>query len=300
MKKRAIICGYFSIEKEVNTVGDLMVLSTLTNWLKEINVEYDIISDFLGSEYTVIPLDKVIVDNYDVLIFVCGPIFDYPPLIDFIQKFRSIKRIALNVSVIENSPIIVSMFDTIIPRDSSISTNYDMALEYKINSSVPVIGLILVGPQHEYLNQRHSKVEEIIGQVLNEINAAVIRIDTKVPYNEYELKNEQQIASTIAKMDMVITTRLHGSLLALKEHVPFIAIDPIPKSAKVSRQVNKIGWPYLINVDDLTSDKLIGLVNQALSVEAKKLTYDIEKRCMKQFGVSREQIISVIKEEIYE
>ena len=300
MKKRVIICGYFSLEYKTNTVGDLIVLSTLTDWLDELNIEYDVASNFLGSGSRAISLDNVIVDDYDAMIFVCGPLADFDPLISFIERFKAIKRIAINVSIIDDHSKIVELFDCIIPRDTCNITNFDMAIEKSITKYVPVVGLIFVGPQIEYAEQKHSSVEDTVISVLNELGYAIIRIDTKVPYNEYELKDQYQIISAITKMDIVITTRLHGSILSLKAHTPFIAIDPISKGAKVTKQVGKIGWPYLINVDDLTPDNLKRLIQRALSSESKSLTYDIENKCLELYKNNRDSMLSKLKEALYE
>ncbi len=46
-------------------------------------------------------------------------------------------------------------------------------------------------------------------------------------------------------MDIVVTTRLHGMVLALKNGVPAIAVDPIVGGAKITQQARAINWPIL-------------------------------------------------------
>ena len=50
-----------------------------------------------------------------------------------------------------------------------------------------------------------------------------------------ELRTAEEVESLIARMDVVLTTRLHGLVLALKHGVPVVAIDPIAGGAKLRR-----------------------------------------------------------------
>ena len=54
-------------------------------------------------------------------------------------------------------------------------------------------------------------------------------------------------------MDVVITTRLHGTVLALKNGVPVIPIDPIADGAKITLQVKSLNWPLLVNSKNIRS-----------------------------------------------
>ena len=56
----------------------------------------------------------------------------------------------------------------------------------------------------------------------------------------------------IARVDVVVTTRLHGLVLALKNGVPAVAVDPIRGGAKVCRQAEALGWPHAFAVDAAT------------------------------------------------
>ena len=44
---------------------------------------------------------------------------------------------------------------------------------------------------------------------------------------------------------IVVTTRLHGLVLALKNGIPALAIDTVAGGAKVARQAGALGWPVL-------------------------------------------------------
>jgi hypothetical protein len=47
-------------------------------------------------------------------------------------------------------------------------------------------------------------------------------------------------------MDLVVTTRLHGLVLALKNAVPTLAADPVAGGAKVSAQAQAWSWPAVV------------------------------------------------------
>ena len=50
----------------------------------------------------------------------------------------------------------------------------------------------------------------------------------------------------IGRADVVVTTRLHGLVLALKQGVPALAVDPVAGGAKVAAQAAVWGWPVLL------------------------------------------------------
>jgi polysaccharide pyruvyl transferase WcaK-like protein len=57
-------------------------------------------------------------------------------------------------------------------------------------------------------------------------------------------------------MDMVVTMRLHGMVLALKNGIPAVAIDPQSGGAKIVRQAKEIGWLNAFSVDSATDEAL--------------------------------------------
>src|SRR6185369_5990869 len=86
--------------------------------------------------------------------------------------------------------------------------------------------------------------------------AAVVPIDTRLDANATGLRGPAEVEAAIARMDAVVTTRLHGMVLALKNGVPALVIDPIPGGAKIARQAAAIGWRSVLVVDALDDDAL--------------------------------------------
>lgn len=73
----------------------------------------------------------------------------------------------------------------------------------------------------------------------------------------------------IADMDVVLTTRLHGLVLALKNGVPAVAVDAIAGGSKVKRQAEAIGWPVVLTADALKDEELNEAFDYCLTEEAR-------------------------------
>jgi polysaccharide pyruvyl transferase WcaK-like protein len=73
------------------------------------------------------------------------------------------------------------------------------------------------------------------------------------------------VESLMARMDLVVTTRLHGLVLAVKNGVPAIAIDPIAGGAKLLRQANVLKWPICFTADDVDDDRLASAFEYGLT-----------------------------------
>jgi len=139
-----------------------------------------------------------------------------------------------------------------------------------------LIGIIQVHPQPEYGNrQRHEKVKKIINNYLMLEDIAYINLDTLYKGNILPVKNAAQFECLVSKLDVVITTRLHGMVFALKKGIPAIAIDAIAGGAKVTAQAKAIGWPIIFNGDDLNEKKIQQVVNLCLNGSMNQTIKDI-------------------------
>ncbi len=93
-------------------------------------------------------------------------------------------------------------------------------------------------------------------------------------------------------MDFIITTRLHGTVLALKNGIPVIAIDAVSKGAKVSKQAKAIDWPLLFSTDDLDAQKLQSAFNYCQTEEAKQLAAKCCKQATKEVENIKQKFIN--------
>ena len=117
--------------------------------------------------------------------------------------------------------------------------------------------MILAHKQKEYKEKaRHDDANEAIERLTQSAEMSIVPIDTALEKNAGGLRTPGEVESLISRMDVVITTRLHGTVLSLKNGVPVIPIDPIAGGAKISAQVRTLEWPLLFNAESLNDEEL--------------------------------------------
>lgn len=269
---RALIAGWFSFENCGATAGDLMCRDLLADWLREAGVAFDVaaVAPFEGD------LDWREADaaSYTHVVFVCGPFVNKWPGDAFLEHFHGCRMIGLNLSMIESLDA-WNPFDPLWERDSDRTVRPDMTFAADA-PLVPVVGLVLVKPQHEYGDRgRHTEANAMIKSMLEARDVAVVPIDTMIEWNAGGLRTAAQIDSAIARMDAVVTTRLHGTVLALRHGVPPVSVDPIVGGAKIMAQTRRIDWGLAAPIDELTPERLDEMFTDALTAEARAAA----KRC---------------------
>jgi hypothetical protein len=269
---KTLVIGWFSFEWMGATAGDVIAKDILCCWLRKAGIEPDIAVLRPGARGELRTGD-VNPDDYGTVVFVCGPIGNGPPLNEFLDRFPHAKKYALNVTLLQPRAE-WNPFAGIIERDSAETTNPDITFAAD-NASAPVVGLIYVGSQKEYPTNRHLRVEQLVTEVTCRRDVAVVPIDTVIDDNRYGLQSAAQIESTIAKMDAVITTRLHGSVIALRRHVPPVVIDSIPGGSKLLQQMRRIGWPLAYDVAGLEPNLLADALEYALTAEARQRAAEV-------------------------
>lgn len=290
-KRRIAIAGWFSFDLPHNTAGDLLARQSTITWAQDAGYICDVAVAH-PRHANEVATDELSEENYDAIVFVCGPLTE-SHILPFIKRFSGIRRIALNVSIVNTSNL-ANEFDVIIPRDSPIETNPDISLATS-QKSVPVIGLIYVGKQREYPTQQHDAVEQLVERVINKIGAATVMIDTRLPHNQYGLSSIAQIESVIGRMDAVITTRLHGAVLSLRNGTPPVVIDSVPEGAKVSRQMKALNWPLAYTIGNLTESDLERAIQTALSQESQKQTEEIIESTLYKLDHIKERFIKSLQ-----
>ena len=182
-------------------------------------------------------------------------------MFEFAQtRFEHCRLVGVNLSMLESLEV-WNPFDLLLERDSSRTARPDLSFASEV-PDVPVIGCVLVHPQQEYGDRgRHASANEAIRQLLAERECSVVPIDTRLDENSTGLRTPGEVASLIARMDAVVTTRLHGTVLALKSGVPVVAVDPIAGGAKITRQAAVLDWPAALRADRLTPQTTQSRVN---------------------------------------
>ena len=168
----------------------------------------------------------------------------------------------------------------------------DYLLEHQ-NVVHQLVDAVLVHPQREYgMRARHSAVNEAIERLLASRDVASIQIDTRLDENAIGLRSPAGVESLIARMDVVVTTRLHGLVLAIRNGVPVIAVDAIAGGAKVSRQAEIIGWPIVSTVEELSDKRLANALDYCLTGEAQAKARECRERALKKLSDLKQQFLA--------
>ncbi len=288
---KTLVAGWFSFEGCNVTAGDLMARDVACEWLESAGHSYDValVPPFIDG------VDWRAVDpkTYSHVVFVCGPFPCDRNSTEFVQRFSGCRLIGLDLSMIE--PLNVwNPFDVLIERDSSVSSHPDISFVSR-QAKVPIVGIILVHPQHEYGNKgRHQVANEAINRLIASREMVAVPIDTGLDPNTTNLRTAAEVESLIARMDLVVTTRLHGTVLALKNAVPTVSIDAISGGAKVLRQAEMIGWSMVFPIDSLSDDMLQKAFEYCLTEEARVKARECRDRAIKAVEQVRDEFISAL------
>lgn len=288
---KTLVAGWFSFEQMGATAGDLLALDLACQWLERAGRSYDVAlaAPFTGG------VNWHLVDprSYSHVVFVCGPFGNGYPITEFLPRFSGCRHIGLNLSMLD--PLDAwNPFDLLLERDSSAKSRPDISF-LSNQAFVPVVGLILVHRQLEYKGRgMHEVANDAIHRLIASRSMAVVTIDTRLDTNSTSLRSSAEVESLIARMDLVLTTRLHGTVLALKNGVPALAVDPIAGGAKILRQAETIGWPAIFTADALTDEALQEAFDYCLTEGARVKARACRERAMKMIQEVRDEFISAL------
>jgi hypothetical protein len=262
---KALVSGWFSFELMGASAGDLIARDLVTGWLDEAGCDYDVAlaAPFDGG----VDWRDVKPEDYTHLVFVCGPLGNGPPVDELLERFAGHRRIGVNLTMLDRLES-WNPFDLLLERDSSRLARPDLVFAAE-SGRVPVVGLVLIDAQPEYGElDLHETADRAIEELLASRDVAVVWIDTRLDENATGLRTPAQVESLIARVDAVVTTRLHGLVLALKNGVPALAIDTVRGGAKVTNQAHTLGWTVLA-AESLTPEALEAAFDGCLSDDAR-------------------------------
>jgi hypothetical protein len=288
---KALVAGWFSFEEMGATAGDLLVRDVVCGWLRVAGVDYDVAlaPPFRGG----VDWREVDPTAYSHVVFACGPFGNGWPLTDFLPRFDHARLIGVDVSMLQ--PLHEwNPFDLLLERDSSRTSRPDVSF-VSAAGRVPVVGVVLVHPQSEYEGGLHHAANEAVERLLSAGDIAGVQIDTRLDVNAAALRTPAQVESLIARTDAVVTTRLHGLVLALKNGVPALALDPIAGGAKVRRQAETIGWPVCFTADSLDDARLLEALDWCLTGEARAAARAAGERAAAEVASVRDRFLRELR-----
>ncbi len=286
-----LIAGWFSWELMGTTAGDFIAKDLVCSWLDEAGITYDVALAKPFSFAKGVDWQKVDAKKYSDVVFVCGPFRLTWPLPEFLDFFSHCRFIGVNLSMLQPLDE-CNPFTLLYERDSSATINPDLTF-YAKTSKLPVVGVLLVHKQKEYGSKgMHDEANEAIKRLTDNINACIVPIDTMLEYNKGGLRTPEEIETLISKMDVVVTTRLHGTVLAIKNGVPAIPVDPVAGGAKITAQVKTIGWPILFQADKLNDEALMRAFEFCLTGEARLKTLECKANAISKIKVVHNKFLS--------
>jgi Polysaccharide pyruvyl transferase len=272
------------------TAGDLLARDVACEWLVEAGHEVDVavarpFSD--GVDWrTVDP------EGYSHVVFVCGPVGNGPPLTALLDRFAGRPFVGLDVTMLHELAD-WNPFELLLERDSGRAARPDISF-LSTRPLVPVVGLVVIDVQPEYgAGDAAARASTRLEALAARRGFAVVRIDTRLDENATGLSSAEQVESVIARMDVVLTTRLHGLVLALKNGVPVVGIDPVEGGAKVTRQAEAVGWPHVFSVDS-ADEQLERALAYCLSARARADSQECAVRAREALGEVRSTFISTL------
>ncbi|MEO5579106.1 MAG: polysaccharide pyruvyl transferase family protein [Gemmatimonadaceae bacterium] len=273
---KTLVAGWFSFEGMGATAGDLMVRDLVCEWLASIERPYDVAlsSPFAGG------VDWQTVDPvlYSHVVFVCGPFGNGEPVTELLSRFAGVRLVGVNLTMLQ--PLHEwNPFDLLLERDSSVLARPDLAF-LGASMRAPVVGIVRMHEQPEYgARDLHSRANDAMTRLIAARELAAVTVDTRLDMeNAAGLRTASEIESLIAKMDVVVTARLHGLVLSLKNGVPAVAIDSVAGGAKISRQAQALGWPVVLTADRMTAEALDEAFEYCLTAEARSLAVEVRDR----------------------
>ena len=263
---RVLLAGWFSFEHMGATAGDLAVRDLVAGWLGNAAIQHDVAvaTPFTGG----VAWDQVEPADYSHVVFVCGPFGNGPPVDAMLERFKHCRWFGLDLSMLQKLDEF-NPFEVLWERDSDRTVRPDLAFIAPANA-VPVVGVVLVHPQKEYGKRGlHEQANQKIHDLLSRHACARVEIDTRLDKNLTNLRTAEEVETLIARVDCVVTTRLHGTVLALKHAIPALALDPIAGGAKITLQTKVLGWPYCYLTDQIDDAQLDEAFQACLSDAGK-------------------------------
>ena len=247
---KALVAGWFSFVDGHATAGDLLARDVVCDWLDHIQLSHDVAlaAPFVGG----VDWRRADPRIYSHVLFVCGPFQPSAHECEFLDRFASCRLVGLNLSMSEPKST-WNPFDLLLERDSAERVRPDLVFLSRA-PKVPVIGLCLV---ESYPGALVKEANEALERLAMSHEVAVIRINTRLDQaSDNTLRTAAEIESLVGRVDLLLTSRLHGLVLALKNAVPAVAIDPEPGGAKIRRQAQLLGWEPTFVVDALDEQAL--------------------------------------------
>ncbi|TIS89691.1 capsular polysaccharide synthesis protein [Mesorhizobium sp.] len=266
-----LLCWYGSL-KDNGTIGDLYAVQSVAARMEALGMTFRHLTASTAFQISGerVALEELVGDYRTTLVFVCGPVIkDHPIVETVIRRFPSVRKIGVSISLFDQNHInYVQPFDVALAREGGGQRFEDVAIlapwqvtpkrERRSNEPL-VVGLVLRGEQSEYGPQRslHDRTGALTRHVLDSLAS---NYQVKTVEIEHHLTRSgrapAEIEALYSRCDLVLTSRFHGAILAMRNEVPFIAIDQIRGGGKLTNLLSTSGWPFVYRIEDAEEDEV--------------------------------------------
>ncbi|MFJ8941974.1 polysaccharide pyruvyl transferase family protein [Streptomyces sp. NPDC102395] len=256
-RPRILLTGWFGFLDGEATAGDVLALNRVQEALRRAGLDHDVAWS-PGFRPRGPHLAKIRPEDYSHLVFVCGPLHG-PQIEELHRRFAHCVRIAVGTSVVDPGSPAVTGFHRVLARDApGTEPTPDLAAGAPALPACPVVGVILTHGQQEYgARRRHARVADEVTRWLSGLDCARLELETRLDVRDWRMcATPAQLESVLSRLDLVVTDRLHGMVLALRAGVPALAVDPVEGGAKVTAQARACGWPALVPAERLEASVL--------------------------------------------
>ncbi|MES9544290.1 polysaccharide pyruvyl transferase family protein [Actinomadura sp. NPDC000600] len=245
---RVLVTGWPSFLHGEATAGDVLAMEAVRAALAGAGVECHLAWSPVFRPGG-LDLDRADPAFYTHVVFACGPLHG-PQIEELHRRYARCTRVAVGVSVIDPGDPAVTGFDAVLARDAPVEAPRRDLAALPAAPSVPVAGVVLAPGQAEYGDRRrHDRVEGELVEWLAGRECARLPLDTRLDPRDWRLfTTAAELESVLRRLDVVVTTRLHGLVLALKNGIPALAVDPVGGGAKVAAQARAWSWPAVVTV----------------------------------------------------
>ncbi|GAA4488726.1 polysaccharide pyruvyl transferase family protein [Actinoallomurus oryzae] len=265
---RVLLVGWFSFVDGEATAGDVLSLQAVRSALADVPCDVAWSPVFRPGELT---LDDAAPEAYSHVVFVCGPLHG-PQLRRLHERYAACRRIAVGVSVIDPRDPAVTGFDVVLARDAPDAAPHRDLAALPPCAAVPVAGVVLAPGQEEYgAERRHDEVHARLTSWLARLGCARLVLDTRLDHDDWRcFGTPDELLSVVGRLDVVVTTRLHGLVTALRCGVPALAVDPVWRGAKVSAQARAWHWPAALTAEEMSEGALDRWWRWCLGAEGRR------------------------------
>jgi len=192
---KVLVAGWFSFEQMGASAGDLLSRDVVCQWVADAGKRCDIAlaAPFEGG----VRWEDLDSRDYSHVVFVCGPFGNGPPVVEFLERFKTCRLIGANLTMLQSLDD-WNPFELLIERDSSREIRPDLCF-LSPNRRVPVVGPVLIDSQPEYKSRdMRIAANDALIDLTRSREMAVVRIDTRLDHNSTGLRTPAEIESPIA------------------------------------------------------------------------------------------------------